>query len=500
MYTKPLHWLLGWSRVLALLALAFLAACGDVTTVLPDTPVAAVEVTPGTRTLRAGEVYRFTATPRAADGAALTAEVEWATSDDQVAGVDVNGSVVARAPGTATITARSGGRTGQAAITVEAAPAAVASVEITPSPIVVSVGATRQLAAVARSADGTILTGRAVEWLVSDTGVARISAAGVLEGRGAGTAVASARVEGKTAQVTVRVEAPVAAVASVQILPASPITVNAGSTLQLIAIARDSAGNVLAGRAVEWLSSDTSIARVGETGIAEGRELGQIVVSARVEGRTAQSSLRVVTPVALVVVTTTSGAFAIGEGVQLTAVARTLNGTAVNRPITWTSDNETVATVSATGRVTGHAAGSVRIRATSDGVSGVVDLRVGTWAVRELRALDGSALPATLFTRRDGNRLTTWRAQSGMLRTMEGTVGLGRYEQIFDTWMSTDDGPAVQAAYVIRGSFQRVPGGSELAFHPEVGPSFTGRIEADGKWVVTGIIEGNTVTSVYAAN
>ena len=294
MYTKPLHWMLGWSRALALLILAFAAACGDITGELPDTEVATVEVSPGTRTLRAGEVHRFVATPRAADGAALEdAPVEWSTSNDVVAGVDVSGSVIARSPGTAVISARSGGRAGQATVTVEAAQVPVASVEITPAPLTLGVGATQQLSAVVRAADGTVLSGRAVEWLSSDTSVARIGAGGMLEARGEGLALASARVEGKTAQVSVRVRA---VVASVQIVPASPILVDVGGTLQLTAVVRDAAGTVLTGHTVEWLSSDTSVAAVSESGVAEGRSTGQIVVSARVEGKTAQSSLRVVLP------------------------------------------------------------------------------------------------------------------------------------------------------------------------------------------------------------
>lgn len=111
--------------VLALTAL--LAACGGDgdggTTPLPSR----VELSPPSQTIGfIGSTVKFTA--RVLDGSGAPVQgvaLTWASSDPEVATVDFEGRVTGLSDGTATITATtSGGVTGDAAITVEAAPCA----------------------------------------------------------------------------------------------------------------------------------------------------------------------------------------------------------------------------------------------------------------------------------------------------------------------------------------------------------------------------------------
>src|SRR5207244_3773405 len=82
-------------------------------------------------------------------------------------------------------------------------------------------------------------------------------------------------------------------------------------------------------------------------------------------------------PVAAVTVTPASASVNEGNAVQLTATPKDANGTPLTgRTVTWASDNTTVATVSATGLVTGKAAGSATIPATGEGQSGTSALTV----------------------------------------------------------------------------------------------------------------------------
>lgn len=283
----------GWARVVALGTLALAAACED--GALPETQgVARVEVSPGTRTLRSGEVYRFSATPRGHDGAAVAEPVEWATSDDAVAGVDAAGNVAARAAGSAVITARSGGRIGRATVTVEAP--AVATVEIAPaSPLVLGVGATQQLTAVVRAADGTILAGRAVLWSTADSAVARLSPSGLAEGRAEGEAVVRATVEGRTAFAAIRVtmsRSPTLPVASVQV-DAPRGTVEPGETMTMHATVRAATGVALE-RAVAWSSSNPAVATVDSAGRFRAVAPGVARIRAEVEGKTGYQDVWVV--------------------------------------------------------------------------------------------------------------------------------------------------------------------------------------------------------------
>jgi hypothetical protein len=82
-------------------------------------------------------------------------------------------------------------------------------------------------------------------------------------------------------------------------------------------------------------------------------------------------------PVASVTVAPVTASVDEGKTVPLTATAKDANGaTLPGRSITWVSSNTTVATVSASGLVTGKVAGTATITATSEGQSGSAALTV----------------------------------------------------------------------------------------------------------------------------
>lgn len=83
-------------------------------------------------------------------------------------------------------------------------------------------------------------------------------------------------------------------------------------------------------------------------------------------------------PVASVVVSgaAAEGIILVGTTTQLTATVRDAGGTSLNRLVTWSSTNQTLAPVSSTGLVSGQVAGPVTITATSEGVSGSTDMSV----------------------------------------------------------------------------------------------------------------------------
>lgn len=76
-------------------------------------------------------------------------------------------------------------------------------------------------------------------------------------------------------------------------------------------------------------------------------------------------------PVASVQVLPLLPSVTVGEQLTLVAMPRAANGDVLQRPVTWSSENEALATVTAAGVVTTLAAGEVGIRATSEGKYGV---------------------------------------------------------------------------------------------------------------------------------
>jgi len=251
----------------------------------------------------------------------------------------------------------------------------VASVTVTPATTNMSDGQTVQLTATAKDANGNPLTGRAMAWSSNNTSVATVSGSGLVTAVGAGSATITATSEGQsgTAAITV-VRVPVA---SVTVAPASA-TVNEGQTLQLTATPKDANGNPLSGRAVAWSSSNTSVATVNGSGLVTVVVAGSATITATSEGQSGTAAITVAhVPVASVTVTPASASVSVGQTVQLTATPKDANGSPLTgRVMTWSSSNTSVAGVNGSGLVSGVAAGSATITATSEGQSGTSAITV----------------------------------------------------------------------------------------------------------------------------
>ena len=170
---------------------------------------------------------------------------------------------------------------------------------------------------------------------------------------------------------------PPAPVATVMVTPGSA-TVNEGQALQLTATLKDANGNILTGRSITWSSSNTSAATVSASGLVAGVLAGSATITATSEGQSGTSAITVVhLPVASVTVAPASATVSAGSSVQLTATTKDANGnTLTGRTVTWQSSNTAAATVNGSGLVTGIAAGSATITATSEGQSGTSAITV----------------------------------------------------------------------------------------------------------------------------
>lgn len=105
------------------------------------------------------------------------------------------------------VTPQPGGGTSSAfTITIAAPPPGpVAVVELDADSLTVAEGSAAQLSATARDSLGTVVTGRAVQWTSSDPEVGYIAANGLVTGLRPGTVTVTARVDGTTASIPVRV-------------------------------------------------------------------------------------------------------------------------------------------------------------------------------------------------------------------------------------------------------------------------------------------------------
>src|SRR6266571_4834515 len=183
-------------------------------------------------------------------------------------------------------------------------------------------------------------------------------------------------------------------VAAVSVSPAS-VSLSVGGTTQLIATPRDSAGNPLTGRTVSWSSSNGAVASVNASGVVSGVAAGSATITATSEGQSGTSAITVTVatvPVASVTVTPSSATILVGATVQLTATPKDSAGNPLSgTTVTWASSGTAVATVSASGLVTGKTAGSATMTATAGGKSGTAAVTVAPVPVASVMVTPSSA-------------------------------------------------------------------------------------------------------------
>jgi hypothetical protein len=169
------------------------------------------------------------------------------------------------------------------------AQAPVAAIEVPAPAGELVVGQALTLTARVVGTDGAQLD-RPVTWTSSDSLVASVSQAGVVTARAGGTTQITARNGSITAQVGITVRQLVA-VASVEIeAPLADLAV--GQVVALIARVRGQDGALL-DRQLAWASSDPAIATITTQGVLTARGVGQVRITASVEGREATAALSV---------------------------------------------------------------------------------------------------------------------------------------------------------------------------------------------------------------
>ncbi|WP_142289609.1 Ig-like domain-containing protein, partial [Gottfriedia luciferensis] len=206
----------------------------------------------------------------------------------------------------------------------------------------------------------TNATNKSVTWTSSDTNIATVSATGVVTGKAVGTATITATTVdgGKKAESTITILQPVTSIA----LNKTVLTFKVGDPdFKLEA----TVGPINASdKSLTWTSSNSSVATVDANGLVHAVASGSTTITAKsvLGNAVATSAVTVAYNVSSISLNKPSLTVNIGTPSTLTATISPTNAT--NKNVTWTSSDTNIATVSATGVVTGKAVGTATITAT----------------------------------------------------------------------------------------------------------------------------------------
>jgi uncharacterized protein YjdB len=303
--------------------------------------------------------------------------VTWSSSNSAVATVSVSGLVSAVALGRVTITATAENKSGTATIDVVDP---VASVRITPTaPQTLRIGGKVQLSAVGLNALGQPLPGRPVEWIPNNPNVATVNQNGEVSAVAVGSTSITAVIEGRTAAIPVIVT--LIPVGSVSLTPTS-LQLFRGEQRQLTLTSTDSTGAPITnytGRNVSFQSNNLPVVQVSNAGVVFAADTGTASVTVTVDAMTSAPvnvTVKLV-PVATVTVVPNPHTLQCKQTAAFQAILRDANqNIIVGRPVTWTSSDPAIASITAVGILTGNTTGSVVVTATAEGVVGTSNVTI----------------------------------------------------------------------------------------------------------------------------
>ncbi len=318
------------------------------------------------------------------------------------------------------------------------------SVKISAQTSIIAIDGRTQL-----SATVTGTSNNAVTWSTSNASIATVDSNGIVEANGAaGTVdITATSVADATKSDVITITVGSFTITSVTITAPST-SVQVGGTLQLSASVSPSS----APQSVFWSSSDSSVATIDATGKVTGVKAGSVTITAK-----SAANINVTDSVAITVVTSGGGnvtSVTINDpnpsGPDQVQVGGTINlfvtvvaDPGVSKAVTWSSGDNSLATVDNNGIVTGVAAGTVTITATSavdNSVSDSINIDV----------IAGTVTGVTITNRPPSDTLLV-----GVTRDLDATVtGTGNFSQDV-IWTSSSPGVAtIDPSGVITGVAQ----------------------------------------------
>ncbi|MFQ2056476.1 beta strand repeat-containing protein [Aeromonas veronii] len=350
-----------------------------------------IKVIPATISVAKGNSQQLMAIGTYSDGSVddITQAVAWGSVDSNLVTVTSDGMATGAAIGVTTITARQKGLISNT-VNMTVTAAVLTEIQVTPATISVAKGYGQSLSATGTYSDGSVddITDF-VAWNSTDTHTVTITKQGFARGVEIGDVTITAARDGVTSTpATMRVTA--AALTEIQVTP-STISVPKGNNEQLTAVGTYSDGTVDdITYMVMWDSDDINTVTVTPTGLAAGIEVGNVSMTAVLDGITSNTVSMEVTTAMLTDIQVTPSFISVAKGNSqlLTAIGTYSDGTAhdITQEVEWDSTDASIVTVTLAGLATGVSVGNAAITASQNGIiSNVVSMAVTTAVLTEIQ-------------------------------------------------------------------------------------------------------------------
>ena len=347
--------------------------------------------------------------------------LSWKSSNTSVATVDQNGKVTAKAIGTATITATATDGSGKSA-SCEVSVMGISQITLNKTKTSVYIGGTEQLYASLTPSDVIIKT---LSWESSNTSVATVDQTGKVTAKAIGTATITATASdgsGKTASCEVSVTG------------ISKITLNKTKTLVYIGGSEQLQATLTPSdviiKTLLWKSSDTGIATVDQTGKVYAKAIGTATITATATDGSGKSASCIVNVIGISQISLDKNSMYLQKGGSDYITATITPSNVIIKTLSWTSDNNNVATVDQSGKVTAKGFGTATITAAATDGSGVTAECEVTVGIAEIQLNKATAtiyksgseqLIATIFPSEASGSTLSWKSSNTSVATVDQT-------------------------------------------------------------------------------
>ncbi|MCA0375228.1 MAG: Ig-like domain-containing protein [Gemmatimonadetes bacterium] len=220
------------------------------------------------------------------------------------------------------------------------------TVTVAPTTLTLAINRSAPIVGTAFDCKGNSIAKKKISFSSSNPTVATVAIDGTVLAISVGTASISAVADGKSSSVQVTVTPEQAA--TVTVTP-GVLTLRKGNVRQLTATARTNQQVAIPGRTFRWLSSNSAVASVDQSGNVTALAAGQAVISAETDLIVGTASITITeVPIQSCSLTPTSFKVTVGQTVQPTLTLRDTANQVIptlGRPIAWTSSSEAVATI-----------------------------------------------------------------------------------------------------------------------------------------------------------